>query len=161
MPSDNVTPFRRPKPVRPQQQGGLGFKTHRGKAVLVHLLTIATYTCAFLFPFPAPPGAPLVLVIASCVSLALAFAVIALATPNRYGAMPWATTHHELAIRTLIIGFVLWTLASALTYISPALMVVAFWGHVIIMIWAILRAIIGLVLGVMRKAIPNPRGWFV
>ena len=35
---DNVTPFRRPKlrPVAPQQGGGMGFRTHRGKAVLVH-----------------------------------------------------------------------------------------------------------------------------
>lgn len=159
--SDNVTPFRRPKPVRPQQRGGLGFKTHRGKVLLVHLLTIATYVSAFLFPFPAPPGSPIILVIASCISLALAFATIALAMPNRYEGMPWASTHHEHAIRTLIIGFVLWTLSSALTYINAAFFAVAFWSHLIIMIWAIARAGAGLVLGVMRKPIPNPRGWIV
>jgi hypothetical protein len=45
--SDNVTPFRRPKPVRPQQQGGLGIKTHRGKVVLAHVLTIAAFVANF------------------------------------------------------------------------------------------------------------------
>lgn len=46
MSSDNVTPFRRPpkRPVAPQQEGGFGFKTHRGKVVLAHLLTIAAFT---------------------------------------------------------------------------------------------------------------------
>jgi uncharacterized membrane protein len=161
MPSDNVTPFRRPKPKRPQQQGGLGFNTHRGKAVLVHLLTIATYICAFLFPFPAPPGSPIILIVASCISLALALVAVTLAMPNRYSGMPWATTHHEHAIRTLLLGFVIWTLSSALTYVSAVFAPVAFWTHVVIAIWAILRAIVGLVLSFQRKPISNPRGWFV
>lgn len=161
MPSDNVTPFRRPTPKRPQQQGGLGFKTHRGKALLVHLLVLAAYACAFFFPFPAPPGAPIVLVIASCISLALAFAAIALAMPNRYDAMPWAATHHEHAIRTLMIGFVLWTLSSALTYVSPALAFIAFWAHLAILLWVAVRSCVGLVLAAMRKPIPHPKGWLL
>jgi uncharacterized membrane protein len=159
MSRDNVTPFRRPKPARPQQSGGLGFKTHRGKAVLVHLLVVATYACAFFFPFPAPAGAPLVMVVASCVSLALAFATIALAMPNRYQGMPWAATHHEHAIRTLMIGFVLWMLASALTYISVALAFVAFWTRIGVLLWAAIRSCAGVVLALMRKPIPHPKGW--
>ena len=116
MPADNVTPFRRPpkRVQKKQQQGGIGFKTHRGKAVLVQLLTLATYVSAFLFPFPAPPGAPIELLLASCISLALALAAVALAMPNRYDAMPWAATHHEHALRTLIIGFAIWTIGGAL-----------------------------------------------
>jgi uncharacterized membrane protein len=86
---------------------------------------------------------------------------IALAMPNRYSGMPWAMTHHEHAIRTLMIGFVLWTLSSALTYISPAFAPVAFWSHVVIMIWAIARSAVGVVLSAMRKPIRNPRGWFI
>ena len=156
--SDNVTPFRRPKPKRPQQQGGLGFKTHRGKAVLVHLLTMATYVCAFFFPFPPPGGSPLVLYVAGCISFALAIIAVTIAMPNRYSGMPWATTHHEHAIRTLLLGFVTWTLARALLYISTGLAPVTFWTHVAIMLWAALRSIVGLVLALMRKPISNPRG---
>lgn len=158
--SDNVTPFRRPpkRPVAPQQRGGLGFQTHRGKAVLVHLLTIASYVCAFLFPFPMPPGAPLILVIASCFSLAFAFVTIALAMPNRYDAMPWAATHHEQAIRTLIIGYSIWVLASALTYVTSALGIVAYGVHLAVLVWAAIRSIFGLALALMRKPIPHPRG---
>ena len=156
--SDNVTPFRRPKPKRPQQQGGLGFKTHRGKAVLVHLLTMATYVCAFFFPFPPPGGSPLVLYVAGCISFALTIIAVTIAMPNRYSGMPWATTHHEHAIRTLLLGFVTWTLASALLYISTGLAPVTFWTHVAIMLWAALRSIVGLVLALMRKPISNPRG---
>ncbi|MBP6690576.1 MAG: hypothetical protein KA153_11330 [Hyphomonadaceae bacterium] len=156
--SDNVTPFRRPKPKRPQQQGGLGFKTHRGKAVLVHLLTMATYVCAFFFPFPPPGGSPLVLYVAGCISFALAIIAVTIAMPNRYSGMPWATTHHEHAIRTLLLGFVTWTLTSALLYISTGLAPVTFWTHVAIMLWAALRSIVGLVLALMRKPISNPRG---
>lgn len=156
--SDNVTPFRRPKPVRPQQKGGLGFSTHRGKAVLIHLLTIGTYVCAFFFPFPPPPGSPIVLYVAGCITFALAIIAVTIAMPNRYAGMPWATTHHEHAIRTLLIGFVLWTLSSALTYISSVFGIVAFWAHVVIMLWAILRSGVGVVLAFMRKPIRNPRG---
>jgi uncharacterized membrane protein len=159
--SDNVTPFRRPKPQRPQQRGGLGFQTHRGKAVLVQLLTLITYVCAFLFPFPPPPGTPLVLLLASCLTLALAFATVALAMPNRYDGMPWAATHHEHALRTLIYGFVVWTLGSALTYIHGSLLVVSFYVKLIVVIWAVLRSGVGLALAVMRKPVWNPKGWLL
>jgi uncharacterized membrane protein len=161
MPADNVTPFRRPKPQRPQQGGGMGFRTHRGKAVLVQLLTLVTFVCAFLFPFPSPPGTPLVLVLASCVSLALAFITISLAMANRYDGMPWAATHHEHAIRTLIIGFVIWTLGMSLTYIHGSLIVVAFYVKLAVMIWAILRTGVGIVLAIMRRPVWNPKGFLL
>ncbi len=161
MPSDNVTPFRRPKPVRPQQKGGLGFSTHRGKAVLVHLLTIATFVCAFFFPFPPEQDAPFYLYVASCISFALAIIAVTIAMPNRYSGMPWATTHHEHAIRTLLIGFVIWSLASALLYISMALYPVKFWIQIVVMLWALIRSGVGLVLAFMRKPIGNPRGWLL
>lgn len=139
----------------------MGFKTHRGKAVLVQLLTLATYVCAFLFPFPSPPGTPIMVVIVSCFSLAFALAAVALAMPNRYDAMPWAATHHEHAIRTLMIGFAIWTLASALTYISGSLSFVAFYTHIAIVIWAVARSSVGVVLAFMRRPIWHPKGWLL
>lgn len=163
MPSDNVTPFRRPpkRVQQKQQQGGIGFKTHRGKAVLVQLLTLATYVSAFLFPFPSPPGAPIQIVLASCISLALALAAVALAMPNRYDAMPWATTHHEHALRTLIIGFAVWTIGSALAFVNGALIIVGFYTRIIVVIWAVIRAGVGLVLALMRRPVWNPKGWLL
>ncbi|MEZ5958069.1 MAG: hypothetical protein R3C27_12770 [Hyphomonadaceae bacterium] len=149
--SDNVTPFRRPKPVRPQQQGGLGIKTHRGKVVLAHLLTIAAFLVNFFlrgFPW-------------SLLGLVIGVAAVLIVYANRGTAMPWANTHHEHALRTLIIGYALWMLAGLLILISDGLANVTIILQLGIAIWAVLRAGVALVLGVMRKPIPNPRGWFI
>lgn len=151
MPSDNVTPFRRPKPVRPQQQGGLGIKTHRGRVVLEHLLTIAAFTLNVVFRV-----APW-----SFLGLIVAIAAVVIVYSNRGAAMPWANTHHEHALRTLIIGYSLWVLASLLVLINGSLIMITIYLQLAIALWAVIRAVIGLVLGVMRKAIPNPRGWLV
>lgn len=149
---DNVTPFRRPpKPVRPQQSGGLGFKTHRGKAVLGHLLTLAAFLLNFFFRV-----APL-----SFLGLIVAIAAVVLVYSNRGEAMPWANTHHEHALRTLVIGYAIWVLASLLTFVSGALYAVTIYAQLAVLIWAGLRAAVALVLAIMRKPVPNPRGWFV
>jgi uncharacterized membrane protein len=152
MPSDNVTPFRRP-PKKPavRQQGGLGLKSHRGKVVLAHLLTIAAFLLNFFLT--AVPW--------SFISLAVAVAAVLLVYTNRGEAMPWANTHHEHALRTLIIGYAINVLASLLGMILGALAIVGFYITVAVTIWAVVRALIGLVLGVMRKPIPNPKGWLV
>lgn len=149
--SDNVTPFKRPpkRPVAPQQQGGLGFKTHRGKVVLAHLLTLAAFALNFFLR--APPW--------SYVGLAVAIAAVLLVYTNRGQSLPWANTHHEYALRTLIIGYAINTLAMLLTMVSGALFMVTLVITVIVTLWAVIRACIGLVLGMMRKPIPNPHGW--
>ncbi|MFT3729217.1 MAG: hypothetical protein QM759_15450 [Terricaulis sp.] len=159
MPSDNVTPFRRPpKRVQQKQQQGFGFKTHRGKAVLVQALTIATYAWAYFFPFPPPPDAALQMWVFSSFTFALALAALSLAMSNRYDAMPWAATHHEHALRTLVFGFIVWSIADALTYISGALMVVAWYVHLAVLAWVAIRTVIGLGLALLRRPIPRPRG---
>lgn len=153
MPSDNVTPFRRPpppkRPVAPQQQGGWGFKTHRGKVVLAHVLTIAAFVVNFLLR--APP--------ASFIGLAIGVAAVVLVYSNRGAAMPWANAHHEYALRTLMIGYAIWVLASLLTLVSGALFLYTLYIQLAIGLWAVVRGLIGLVLGAMRKPIPNPHGW--
>jgi uncharacterized membrane protein len=152
MPADNVTPFRpRPKPVAPQRGEGLGFNTHRGKAMLAHVLTLGAFACNYFFP-----TAPL-----SFIGMGLGIAGAALTYSNRGQGMPWAATHHEHALRTLIIGYSFWILGSLLMYISPFLSLATWFTHVVVAIWAGLRALIGLVLALMRKPIPNPRGMFV
>jgi uncharacterized membrane protein len=149
--SDNVTPFRRPspkRPVAPQQQGGWGFKTHRGKVVLAHLLTIAAFVVNFMFR--APPW--------SFLGLGLGIAAVVLVFSNRGQGMPWANTHHEHALRTLIIGYALWALASVLTLINGSLIAITLYAQLGVALWAVVRALIALVLGVMRKAVPHPHG---
>jgi uncharacterized membrane protein len=148
--SDNVTPFRRPKPARPQQSGGVGLKTHRGKVVLVHLLTIAAFALNLFLHEPW-----------SLLGMAVGIGAIALAFTNRGQAMPWANTHHEHAVRTLVIGYAIWVLGSLLGYVHGALAVGTIYVHLVVAIWAGLRAVIALVLGVMRKPVPNPHGWLV
>lgn len=157
----NVTPFRRPppKPVRPQQSGGMGFKTHRGKAVLVHLLTMACFAVQLLVA-----GS-----LGQLVGVGLAIAAGVIAYSSRMDAMPWAATHHEQAIRTLIIAFVATTVlglpslvvSREVTAFWQYYALVYFWGTIIVYLWAGIRALIGLVLAMMRKPVPNPRGWLV
>lgn len=151
MSSDNVTPFRRPKPVRPQQQGGLGIKTHRGKVVLAHVLTIAAFVANFAFR--TVPW--------SFIGMVIGIAAVVIVFSNRGAAMPWANTHHEHALRTLIIGYSLWVLAGLLVLINGSLYTITIFLQLGVAIWAVARAGVALVLGVMRKPVPNPRGWFI
>ena len=152
MPSDNVTPFRRPpKRVQQRQQGGLGFKSHRGKAVLVHLLTLTAFALDFVFPTG----------IESYIGMAVGLGAAFLAYSNRYDAMPWAATHHEQVFRTLLLGFSIWTIASAMTFINGALGVVAVYIHLAIIVWAAIRSGVGLVLALMRRPIWHPKGWLL
>ncbi|MEZ6022952.1 MAG: hypothetical protein R3C16_05965 [Hyphomonadaceae bacterium] len=160
----NVTPFRRPppRPVRPQQEGGLGFKTHRGKAVLVQLLTVAAFLLNFLpyvLNFLAIGGVPRIALELPGMVAGIAGALVAVT--NRGQGMPWAATHHEHALRTLIIGWSIWILGSLLSYIHMALGVGTIFVHLGVAIWAVVRASIGLVLAAMRRPIQHPHGWLV
>ena len=161
MSHDNVTPFRRPppRPVRPQQTGGMGFKTHRGKAILVHALTI------LCFLLPVVIGGQVM----QLVGMGLGIAAGVIAFSSRMETTPWAATHHEQALRTLIIAFAITTVLSLPSLVLPrdsaTVMswygLIVFWGNIVVLIWAGLRALVGLVLASMRKAAPNPRGWLV
>lgn len=153
MPADNVTPFRRPPPKRPAapQHEGWGFKTHRGKVVLAHVLTLAAFALNWSLRGT----------LWSYAGLAVGIAAFLIAYSNRGAAMPWANTHHEHAVRTLMIGYAVWTLGSLLSFITPALALVTWGMQLAVALWAGLRAAIALVLGAMRKPVRNPRGWLV
>jgi uncharacterized membrane protein len=164
MSRDNVTPFRRPpkRTVAPQQRGGMGMRTHRGKAVLVHVLTLLTLA----IPWTLGGVVPFVDILALGVGVAAGLIAIS----SRTDAMPWAATHHEQALRTLIIFFVVKTLLQLPYFILPpgtamqiagALSGLVFWGGLVVTLWAGLRALAGVVLALMRRAVPNPRGWLI
>lgn len=153
MPADNVTPFRRPpkRPAAPQQQGGWGLKTHRGKVVLGHVLTIAAFVSNFFLT-----GVPW-----SFLALGIAIAAVVVVYTSRGEATPWANTHHEHALRTLIIGYAINVVAGLLVVVSGTLVLITFYVTLAVTVWAVVRAVIALVLGVMRKPVPNPRGWLI
>jgi uncharacterized membrane protein len=165
---DNVTPFRRPKPrpVAPQRGGGMGFKTHRGKVVLVHTLTLIAFIAAILgtpainilFANPTEGLIAQARLVSWIVGLVAAIAAVVVAYSNRGAAMPWANTHHEHAMRTLLIGYAIWVVAGLLVYIHDVLVIATIFIQVGVFIWAALRAGVALVLGIMRKPIGNPRG---
>lgn len=161
MSHDNVTPFRRP-PRRPppKPSGKMGLTTQRGKAVFVHVLTLACFIVQFAL------GGQL----GQLLGIGFAIAAGVVAFSNRYDAMPWTTTHHEHVLRTLIIAFVITTLigvpmlvipSDTLQSISGVLSPILFWTNVIVLIWVLIRSGVGLVLAIMRKPIPNPRGWLL
>jgi uncharacterized membrane protein len=129
----------------------MGFRTHRGKAVLGHVLTLAAFSLNFFLRMP-----PM-----SFIGLMVAIAAVVLVYSNRGEAMPWANTHHEHALRTLVIGYAVWVIASLLPYVYGALQTITIYIQLAVLIWAALRAVIALVLAVMRKPVPNPTGWFV
>lgn len=146
--ADNVTPFRpRRPPPRPVQRGG-GVTSPRGKAVLTHILTLAGFGLSFFWP--APPLAYL--------AMAVGIAAVAIAFSNRADTMPWAQTHHEHALRTLMIGYAIWVLSGLLLFAGAGLLGAVFWIRVAVLAWVALRAGVGLVMAIVRRPIPNPRG---
>ena len=152
MSSDNVTPFRpRPKkkPVRPAGEG-LGLNTHRGRAVLSQGL--ALIACVLNFLYQTPPM--------SFIPLVFAIAGVLIAMSYRRTGMPWAQTHHEHALRTIIITFIVTMLASLAASLFGVLGIVALVVIVVVTLWAAVRAAVGLVMAVMRKPIANPTGLF-
>lgn len=159
MSRDNVTPFRPRKPA-PKSRGGFNVTSHRGKAVLVQTLTFASFVLNWFFT-----GAP-----ATYFVMAVAIAAVAIAASNRRDAMPWAQTHHEHALRTLLFGYaisVIGTLVLGLL-ITPDFGQVAVWAtyaslalRVLVLIWAAIRSGVGVVLASLRRPIWHPAGWLL
>lgn len=146
---DNVTPFRpRRPPPRRRGGGGLGMKSHRAKAIMAHALTLLSF--ALYFFLPAAPW--------SYLGLAVGVAAVAIAAGNRQEAMPWAQTHHEHALRTLIIGAAIWTVSSLIGLFGAAFYTPVFWIHVAVCVWAAARTVAGMGIAAFRKPMPNPRG---
>ncbi len=147
MSRDNVTPFRprRKKPVPPG--GGGGLKSHRGKAVLVQALALSAFAATFA---PVP-----------FLSLILGVSGVAIAASNRQEAMPWAATHHEHALRTIVIGAVIFTVLSLpglVVTIPPGIGRWVLYVELAVLAWVAIRAGVGLVLASLRMPIWRPRG---
>lgn len=125
----------------------MGLTTHRGKAVLAQLLTLGCFGLSFLLP--APP--------LSYIGLAIGVAGVAIAASNRLDAMPWAQTHHEHVLRSILIGACVWTLGSLMAMFGLTRAYVI-WVYLAVLLWIAIRAGVGLVLAILRKPIPHPKG---
>lgn len=148
-PPDNVTPFRpRKTPPRAPSGQGMGLTTHRGKAILVQALSVVTFV--LLFFVTLRPWSYLV--------IALGVAAVAVAFTNRQDAMPWAKTHHEHALRTILIGYAIWALSEVILGLFGPLSFVILFIHIAVLLWVAVRGIVGFVLAVIRKPIGNPKG---
>ena len=143
---DNVTPFRPRRPQRPAPKKSDPLKSHRGKVLIVHALTLAAFA---IYLFTSAP--------VTFLGLAFGIAAIAIASSNRREGMPWAITHHEQGLRTIVIGAAVWTLGSLLAFI-PAMSSVSFGISIVVALWVLLRSGAGLVLGALRKPVLNARG---
>lgn len=143
--SDNVTPFRpRRAPNPPPGSTGPGWKTPRGLALIGHGLTLATFMTYFF-------GSGAV----DYVALGLGVAALAIAASRREEGMPWARTHHEFTLRTLIGGGAIWLLA-LLSSAIPGVGAYASYGLLAVLIWVAVRSIVGAVRAVLRRPIPSP-----
>ena len=135
----------------PASDGDMQLNAGRSQAVLAHILTIAAFVLSVMLR--APPGA--------YAGYVIAIAAAALAYSRRRGAMPWAATHYEHALRTLIIGYPLWVFAGALQLINGALIPVVLYIQLAVALWAVVRAAIALFLALTRRPIPHPHGWLI
>jgi len=141
---NNVTPFRpRPKPAPP---GRKVFDAQRPqhKVFLVHGLTLAAFAVSWLFGFPL-----------ELLGVAAGVAAVAVAASNRREGMPWAQTHHEFGLRTLLLGGGVWMIAGMLVFL-PLIGGLVIFVQIAVLIWAGLRAGVGLLWALQRKPVANP-----
>lgn len=145
---NNVTPFRPRRPKRGNP--GDGLRTPRGQVLLLHALTLTTFGLFLATTLQlAPP-------VVDWLALALGVASLAIAASRRVDGMPWARTHHEMGVRTLVIGAAVWTLAR-LAGLIPG--VGAFVGYALIAVvgWVAIRALVGFIRGMLRQPFANPK----
>ncbi len=141
---NNVTPFRaRPRP-RASAPKGFDAQRPQHKVFMVHGLTLASFLVTWLLAFPL-----------ELLGFAAAVAAVAVASANRRDGMPWAQTHHEFGLRTILLGGAVWIIAGMLAFLPLIGFVVAF-VHIAVLIWVGVRAIAGLVRAYLRRPVPNP-----
>lgn len=139
---DNVVPLRPRR--RPRKQ--LDLKAPRSQVLLVHGLTALTFGLYLLTKGPW-----------DYVATAFGVAALAIAASRRSDGMPWACTHHEFALRTLLIGGVGWVLASLLGLVPGVGAAGALWALLGVCAWVGLRVVWGFARGVVRLPILRPK----
>jgi uncharacterized membrane protein len=141
---NNVTPFRpRPK-SRPTAPKGFDVQRPQHKVYLVHGLTLAAFAITWLLDFPF-----------ELLGLAAGVAAVMVASANRREGMPWAQTHHEFGLRTILLGGSVWLVVGMLAML-PLVGGLVGVVHLIVLAWVGVRAVAGLIRAFGRKPVPNP-----
>lgn len=139
---ENVVPLR-PRRRRPTRRWDL--KAPRSQVLLVHGLTLATFALHLV-------GAGAL----RYAAIALGVAAVAIAAARRQEGMPWACTHHEYALRTLVFGAAASILASLLA-LAPVLSPYAWYADLGVLSWVGLRTVWGFGRGMLRAPMLRPR----
>lgn len=139
---ENVVPLR---PRRRPQNRRFDLKAPRSQVLLVHGLTLATFALHLV-------GAGAL----RYVAIALGVAAVAIAAARRQEGMPWACTHHEYGLRTLVFGAVASILVSLLT-LAPGLGPYAVYAGLGVLFWVGLRTLWGFGRGLLRLPMVRPR----
>lgn len=141
---NNVTKF--PGPRRPQVPKGPDL---RGPALAVYALGVGAFGL-FL------TGRQY----ADLAGLALGIAAVVIAAGRRDEGPAWIRSHHEFALRTIVIAGALWTLLSLATFL-PILILATWYAKLALGAWLLLRCVYGAGQVFRKKIISNPRTPFL
>ena len=143
----NVTPFR-PRPKTPPPRGSRGFDPQRPqhKVLLMHGLTAAAFLVTWALTFPL-----------SLLGLGAGIGAVAIAQSNRRDGMPWAQTHHEFGVRTLLLGAAVWVVVGLLVMLPiPGLAAIVDLVQLAVLVWVLARTAAGIWRALNRRPTPNP-----
>lgn len=117
------------------------------QAMLSHGLAIA---CFALFFFTTGG-------LMDYVAIGIGFAALAIAASKRDEPPAWAATHHEFALRSMLIGGSLWMVASVIG-IVPILGWTIAWGiKICVLGWLGIRSVVGMLRARDRLPMARPR----
>lgn len=143
----NVTPFR-PRPKTPPPRGSRGFDPQRPqhKVLLMHGLTAVAFLLNWWLAFPL-----------SLLGLGAGIGAVAIAQSNRREGMPWAQTHHEFGVRTLLLGAAVWVVAGLFVMLPiPGVATAVELVQLVVLVWVLARTAMGVWRALNRKPTPNP-----
>jgi uncharacterized membrane protein len=112
----------------------------------MHGLTAAAFLLNFFLAFPF-----------SLIGLAAGIAAVAIAQSNRRDGMPWAQTHHEFGVRTLLLGAAVWVVVGLLVMLPlPGVAAAVQVVQLVVLVWVLIRTAAGVWRALNRKPTPNP-----
>jgi uncharacterized membrane protein len=97
----------------------------------------------------------------SWIGLGFGVAALAISASKRDEGAFWARSHFEFVLRTLIVGGVVWVLATIVGIIPILGWIVAWIAKPVVMIWVVVRSAVGFLRASETKAIANPTTWLI
>ena len=112
----------------------------------MHGLTAAAFLVTWALTFPL-----------SLLGLGAGIGAVAIAQSNRRDGMPWAQTHHEFGVRTLLLGAAVWVVVGLLVMLPiPGLAAIVDLVQLAVLVWVLARTAAGIWRALNRRPTPNP-----